>query len=170
MSIRSNLLWFALVAFAALLQTTWPDILKVQEVLPDITLLLVVYFALTAGAERAMYTGLLGGVYQDVASNSVLGHHVLCHVVVGYAVARISMRLITDHPALKAGLVFLAALADGILFTTVLFVQEPGVGFLYTVVASVVPGAFYTTVLTPFAFAGLSLMFEGRKKLQRGLT
>lgn len=170
MSIRGNLIWFVLVAFAALLQTTWPDALKVQEVLPDITLLLVVYFALNAGEERAMYTGLLGGIYQDVASNSVLGHHVLCHVIVGYVVGRISMRLITDHPAIKAGLVFAAALADGILFSTVLFVQEPSVGFLYTVVASVVPGAFYTAVLTPFVFAGLSLIFEDRRRVQRGVT
>ena len=41
-TLRKNLLWLAMVVLAALLQSTWPDFLKVEGVLPDLTLVLVV--------------------------------------------------------------------------------------------------------------------------------
>lgn len=165
-----TLFWMALAVGAALLQSSWPDALKVQGVVPDLVLLLVVYFAMSHGAERAMYAGAIGGLYQDVATTSILGHHVLCHVVAAYVTARVASRLLTDHPAIKAVLVLLAALGDGVLFTMVTYVREPNIGFLYTVVAVVVPTAFYTAVLTPLAFAVLGLVFERRERLQGGVV
>lgn len=154
--------WLLAVLLASLLQTTWPEALKLQEVLPDFILLMTVFFALNYGEELAMYTGVIGGIYQDTASNKVLGHHVLCLVIVGYAVGRLSNRLITDHPAIKAGIVLLAALAHGLLFTFVAFIQDPSIGAMYTVATSVVPGAFYTAVLTPAVFMVLGWFFRPR--------
>ena len=153
----------------ALIQTTWPDFLKFQEVLPDLSLLLVVYFAIMDGEERAMLTGLIGGVYQDVASDTVLGQHILCLVVIGYAVGRLSTRLITEHPAVKAGLVLLAGLLSGSLFTAIAFVQDPAHGFFMPAVNSVVPGAFYTAIFTPIIFFVLSRIFYHRESLSGGI-
>jgi len=165
-----NLIWIITVAVTALIQTTWPDALKIQGVLPDLTLLLVVYFAISEGEERAMFTGLLGGIYQDVASNAVLGHHVLCHVIVGFIVGRVSTRLVTEHPAVKAGLTFLAGVVHGILYTGIGYVQEPDFLPAYTIVTAVVPGAFYTALLTPIAFAMLGWIFHRRQAVQGGLA
>jgi rod shape-determining protein MreD len=120
--------------------------------LPDLCLILVVYFAIADGEERAMFTGVVGGIYQDVASNTVLGHHVLCLVCVGYAVGRIATRLVTEHPAVKAGLVFVAGLTHGALFQSVLYIQNPDNGFIYPLATLTAPAAFYTALLTPFVF------------------
>ena len=152
--------WLIAVMVGSLLQTTWPEWLKLQEVLPDFILLLTVYFALAYGEELAMYTGLIGGLYQDNASNSVLGHYVLCLVIVGYVVGRMSNRLITDHPAIKAGIVFIAALVHGAIFTLIAFVQDPSIGAMYTMANNVIPSAFYTAVLTPPVFMVLGWFFR----------
>jgi len=152
--------WLIAVILLSLLQTNWPEWAKLQEVLPDFILLLTVYFALTDGEEIAMYTGVIGGLYQDAASNTVLGHHVLCLVIVGYVVGRMSNRLITDHPAIKAGIVFVAALVHGVLFTFVDFVQNPAIGAMYTMATRVVPAAFYTAVITPLVFMVLGWFFR----------
>lgn len=159
-----NAVWFVIIMAAALLQTTWPDILKVQGVLPDLSLLLVVYFAITESEERAMFTGLIGGIYQDVASNVVLGHHVFCLVIVGYLAGRISTRLVTEHPAVKAGLVFCAGLLNGAFYVFIQFVQQPAAGAIYPFLNSVIPGAFYTALLTPVFFPLLAWIFH-RKRL-----
>ncbi len=166
---RKNALWFVTVVTAALLQTTWPESLKLQEVLPDLTLLLVVYFAIADGEERAMATGLLGGIYQDVASNAVLGHHVLCLVIVGYLIGRVSTRLITEHPAVKAGLAFLAGIVNGLLYAAVHFVQDPDHSFLRPVMTSAIPSAFYTALVSPVVFLVLMWMFHRREAAQGGL-
>lgn len=147
-----NIVWFIIVVTAALLQATWPDRLKLQQVLPDLCLILVVYFAIADGEERGMFTGVVGGVYQDVASNAVLGHHVLCLVCVGYAVGRIATRLVTENPAVKVGLVFVAGLMHGILFQSILYIQNPDYGFVYPVATLAAPAAFYTALVTPLVF------------------
>jgi rod shape-determining protein MreD len=149
---RKNLLWAAVVMLAALVQTTWPEALRVAGVLPDLTLILVVYFGIAEGEERAMFTGALGGVFQDIASNGVLGHHVFCNVLAGYLVGRMSTRLVTEHPAVKAGAVFVAALAHGLLYTLIQYIQMPSMSALQMIAAKVVPGAFYTGLATPVVF------------------
>ena len=40
MKLRKNLFWLAIVIITALIQSTWPDMLKIQGVTPDLTLLL----------------------------------------------------------------------------------------------------------------------------------
>ncbi len=158
-----NMVWFVVTMAAALLQTTWPDMLKVQGVIPDLVLLLVVYFAIAEGEERAMFTALIGGVYQDVASNAVLGHHVICLVITGYLAGRISTRLVTEHPAVKAGLVLCAGVLHGILYVFIQFVQQPASGAVYPIINSVIPGAFYSALVTPLFFPLLAWIFHRRR-------
>jgi rod shape-determining protein MreD len=149
---RRNLAWAAVIITAALLQTTWLDEISVSGARPDLMAIIVVYFALASGSERAMATGVLGGLFQDMASNYVLGHHVLSLVTVGYVVGRVSRRLVTDHPGVKAALVFCASLVNGVLVTLVLFVQNPDTAAVSTVVSRTVPTAFYTALVTPLVF------------------
>jgi len=155
-----NVWWFLVVVFLALIQTTWPDALKLQNVVPNLTLIVVVYFAVADGQERAMYTGALGGIYQDVASNDVLGHHILCLAIVGYAVGRFATRLVTEHPAVRVGLVFCAGMIEGILYTTILYIQNPDIGFIYMIATAVTPSAFYTALIAPFVFLALQRIFQ----------
>ena len=161
-----NAIWTVVVVVAALVQSTWPDFLKVQGVVPELVLMLVVYFAIAAGEERAMFTGALGGLYQDVASKAVLGHNVFCLVLTGYAVGRLSTRLVTDHPAVKAGLVFLAGVAQGALHTIITDIQEPSTLVLATIISSVIPASFYTALITPFVFVLMDRLFSGKSQPQ----
>ncbi len=159
---RKNILWALVVVASALIQTTWLDVIRLQGVLPDLTLLLVLYFAMFHGEERAMFTGLLAGLYQDVAGNSLLGHHIVCHVLVGFWVARLAHRLITEHPAVKVGVVLCAGVVHGTLYTCIQYVLTPDMSALHAIFATVLPGAFYTALVTPVVFLVLarSLRFD----------
>ncbi|GMV99051.1 MAG: hypothetical protein AMXMBFR84_01900 [Candidatus Hydrogenedentota bacterium] len=167
-TMRNNVLWFFAVVITALVQTTWLEAIRYQDVLPDLTVLLVIYFAMSQGIERAMLTGALGGLFQDVASNSVIGHHVLCLVIIGYVAGRIATRLMTEHPAVKVGLVFLAGVLNGLLYILIAYVQDPGRAALYNIIARVVPSSFYTALCTPILFFLLDRSFRSRFTLRRG--
>lgn len=164
---RRNIGWVAVIIVAALLESTWLKGISIQDVLPDLTLLVVVYFALPAGEERAMFTGLIAGLLKDVTENARLGHNVLALVIVGYAVGRLSHRLVTDHPAVKAGLVFVASLLNGALYVTVQYVQEPSISATYVILTGKVPTAFYTAIVTPVVFFLLDLWFRRDTSLER---
>ena len=167
---RRNVWWAVIVVTAALIQTTWLDAIRFQGVLPDLTLLLVVYFAVAEGEERAMLTGVLGGLYQDVAGDTVLGHHVLCLVVAGYVVGRVARRLVMEHPMVKVGLVMGAGLLNGVLFTAVEYVQTPAKSALHALMTTVVPGAFYTALVTPLVFFVLARLFRRNEDTLQGGT
>lgn len=162
MNVRRNLYWAIAVMVAALVETTWLKAISVMDVTPNLTLLLVIYFAMADGEERAMFTGAMGGLFQDVARSTVLGHHVLCLVLVGYASGRIATRLVTEHPAVKAGLVFCASIVYGLLAILVQYVQTPDLAAMHNIVARVVPGAFYTALFTPVLFFLLDRSFRHR--------
>ena len=106
-------------------------------------------------------------IYQDVASKAVLGRNVLCLVIAGYAAGRLSTRLVTAHPAVKAGLVFLAGLAQGFLFTCIRYVQYPDTPVIESLLTVVVPASFYTALITPFVFFALDRAF-GNRAAQQG--
>jgi len=167
-TIRRNLFWAVAVTAAALVETTWLKSISVMDVTPNLTLLMVIYFAIAEGEERAMFTGVLGGVFQDVARATVLGHHVLCLVIVGYASGRIATRLVTEHPAVKAGLVFCASVIAGLLQILIQYVQDPDLAAMHNIIVRVVPGAFYTALFTPVLFFLLDRSFRHRNLAMNG--
>ena len=156
----SAVIWIAVVVLSALLQATWLEAITVRGVLPDLILLLTIFAAIYYTETQAMLVGALGGMLHDVARNTTLGHHVLCLVLVGYATGRIATRLVTHHPAVQAGLVFLASLAYGLLYQIIGYMQDPHGGVMQHVVTNVVPAAFYTAVITPIAFFLLTRVFR----------
>jgi len=165
-----HIAWLISVVFFALVQTNWPDTLKAQSVVPDLVLIMVVYYAIAEGEERAMFTGLIGGLYQDVAMHTVLGHHVLCHVLVGYIAGRVATRLVTEHAAVKAGLVLLASLGQGLLFVFIQYVQQPQRGMMYPLLSAAVPCAFYTAVFAPLLFLALDAVMGRRETAGRSMA
>lgn len=149
---RQLSVWAIVVIGLALLEATWLPVISIQRVVPNLMLVLVVYFAITEGTERGMYTGLIGGIFQDVSSNTGIGHHVLCLVIVGFVVGRMASRLITDNPYVKTVTVFVASIAHGILYLLIEYVQKVDAAAIYTMSFSLMPEAFYTAVVTPIIF------------------
>lgn len=164
---RANIYWALLVVTASLIEVTWLGAIRIGDVLPDLVLLLVVYFAMTSGAERAMFTGVLGGIFQDVAAGSGLGHHVLALVVAGYIVGALADRLILESPAVKATMVLCACAVHGLLYVAVDFIQNPEMSAVDAILVSMIPRAFYTMLVTPLVFIPLARLMAPRLPIQR---
>jgi len=164
---RTNLVWALAVVLTALLEAKWPYLLRVQSVVPQLVLVLVVYFAITEGEERAMFTGLLGGLFKDVATDAAVGHSVLCLVIVGYFMGTAAKRLITDNPAVKAGAVFCASVTYGLLYIAVDYLQRTEGGGASMLFTALLPQAFYTALATPLLF--LIMAFSPMPQQRRAL-
>ncbi len=164
---RDVFYWFALIVLAALVQATWLEAMTIRGVMPSLIITLFIYAALTYGEEGGMYAGAFGGILEDVSSNAALGHHVLCHVIVAYVAGRVASRLITEHPAVKAALVLLAALSDGLLFLLVSYIRDPRTSFFDHFASNVVPAAFYTALITPLVFVILDRLLQPRLRAQK---
>jgi rod shape-determining protein MreD len=107
-------------------------------------------------------------MYQDVAGDTMLGHHILCNVLAGYIVGRIARRLVLEHPIVKVGLVMSASLLQGMLFIGIQYVQTPGISAVKEVLTVAVPTAFYSGLITPFIFFLLRRSFHSRAVVSGG--
>ncbi len=165
--IRGNLYWALLVSVSALVEVTWLRSVRIGDVVPDLVLLLVVYFAMTSGPERAMFTGLLGGIFQDVAADTGLGHHVFALVLAGYVGGMLANRLIMESPAVKAGMVLCACLVNGLAYVAIDFIQNPEMNVVDAILVSMIPRTFYTMLVTPLVFIPLDRLLAGRLPTQR---
>ncbi len=148
----SNFVWLFIIIVAVLFEATWLQALSIQQVIPDIVLMLTVYFSITEGAERGMYTGFVGGIFQDVAANTGVGHHALCLVLIAYVIGRMATRLITNNPYVKTMTVLLASIVQGILYLMIEYVQKVDLESMYTMSYAIMPRAFYTACVTPIIF------------------
>jgi rod shape-determining protein MreD len=157
---RLNGIWIIVIIATALIQATWLDTIRFGGVVPDLILLLVVYVAIAFGEERAMWTGVMGGLFQDVARSTSIGQNVLCHVIVAYAAGRIANRLVTESPAVKTGLVFCAAIAHGLMQSALVYIAQPHLANLGDIVARIVPSGFYTALVTPVVFYVFDRIFR----------
>jgi rod shape-determining protein MreD len=167
---RRNGIWIIVIIATALIQATWLDTIRFAGVVPDLILLLVVYFAIAFGEERAMWTGVMGGLFQDVARSTSIGQNVLCHVIVAYAAGRIANRLVTESPAVKTGLVFCAALVHGLMQSALVYIAQPHLANVSDIVARIVPSGFYTALVTPLVFYVLDRIFRSELEPLRSRT
>jgi hypothetical protein len=78
--------------------------------------------------------------------------------------------LVTDHPAVKAGLVFSAAIVHGMLYTVIWYIEKPDVGAVRMLLNVVVPEALYTAIVTPVVFSLMSVFFSRRLTHPGGAT
>lgn len=147
-----HMLWLCIIIITALLEATWLQSLSIQKVVPDIILVLVVYFSISEGTERGMYTGFIGGLFQDVAADTGIGHHVLCLVLIAYVVGRMAARLITDNPYVKTMTVLLATIVHGVLYLMIEYIQKVDLEAMYMMSYAIMPRAFYTACVTPIVF------------------
>lgn len=159
-----HIIWILITLLLVIFQIAWPESLKIQEVAPNLSLIGIIYLSLVYGEERAMVASILAGVYLDVASNATLGFHILCFVVPAFIFGKLSARLISLHPAIKATLIFLASIVYGITFNIVSYLQNPYANFIYTLIVDTIPQSFYTAILTPIIFwiVGNLLNFSDR--------
>ena len=148
----TNFVWLVLIIITALLEATWLQKISIQQVVPNLVLVLVVYFSITEGAERGMYTGFIGGIFQDVAANTGVGHHVICLVIIGYIVGRMAARLTTDNPYVKTMTVLFATIVHEILYVVIEYIQKVDIEAMYTMSYGIMPSAFYTACVTPIIF------------------
>ncbi len=147
-----HILWILVVFVLTILQISWPEILKIEGIAPNLALIVIIYIAFYYGEERAMIGSVFAGTYLDVASNSTLGFHILCLVVPAFILGKVSARLISLHPAIKASLVFFATIIYGIIFNFISYLQNPYGNYFYMLIVDTVPQAFYTAILTPIIF------------------
>lgn len=138
--IRRWLLSFAIVSALVLVQSTWLDFIAVKGIVPDVSLLVVVFIAFKSPGAQGQAVGLASGFLQDSVSAAPLGLNAF----------------------IKTGVALLANLLSGKFYIDRLLMPAL-FGLLATVAKAVyleVLGVFFRGAILSYDFFGSALWIE----------
>jgi rod shape-determining protein MreD len=155
------------VALAAVVQLSLPTVWK-PSAYADLTLVVVVYFALQRDAVQAVVLGTVAGLATDALSRGLLGARGFSMTLTAYLLAALVTRVMIDNPLLR-----IPVIAGAAAFNTVVYLllhqffgqplNPPG-----PIAETMAYGVIWTTVVgTAIAFV-LDLLFsESTSRRQR---
>ena len=144
------------------LQSTVIPRMAIGGIQPDLFLVLVFGLSLSTGVEVATAAGFLIGLYQDALSGAPLGLNAFTLSLIGFLVSRLSRLLKTAQTPMRLGLLFLAGVISGLTTLLVLRFFQVSRPLTSTILWTVLPGAFYTSLL------GAALLAIPKLKAIRG--
>jgi rod shape-determining protein MreD len=157
------LLFFLIGLLLVLLQTTFLHLLPLGPVVPDLILVLCVYWGLYHPTVGAVLGSFALGYSVDVVSSPILGVNAFAMSLVFLAVYLSSRNIWIQNPIVTAVVVFLASLVKGVALILVWFVFLNVEGLWFGALRYIVLEAVVAAVLAPAVFAILrrgQLYFE----------
>ncbi|BDQ02199.1 rod shape-determining protein MreD [Ignavibacterium sp.] len=103
-----------------IIQTTVVPLVSIGEVVPDLILILLVYYSITEGQIYGTVLGFIYGLFFDLVTGSLLGSTMIAKTVAGFVAGYFSSENKVDIYLMffNFGLiVFLAALVDQIIYS-----------------------------------------------------
>jgi rod shape-determining protein MreD len=152
---RLSLLFFITGLLLVLLQTTFLHLLPLGPVVPDLILVLCVYWGLYHPTVGAVLGSFALGYSVDVVSSPILGLNAFAMSLVFLAVYLSSRNIWIQNPMVSALVVFLASLVKGVALVLVWFVFLDTEGLWWGGLRYMLLEASVGAVLAPFLFAFL---------------
>ena len=156
-------------------QATWMHHFSILGVIPNLVAVWVVYVGFMNGKDKALITGLLIGLIQDILFGRLIGLFGLVYMLIGTMSGILAVDV--DHSRLLfPSLIALAAtLILGILQLLIFQVIPGQLGFLSGLRWYVLPELLYTAVLSVPIYAiyyGFHILFGRlrRRKVQRRIV
>ena len=146
----------ALTAVFVLLQTTVMHRLAFQGVIPDLSLIAIVFIANKNGTIAGQSVGFAAGMVEDFLSLSPLGFHALMKTLIGFFVGMTFGVVFMDSLFIPMVMVGAAALAKNILSAFLMTLADDSVSAGFFSLTTLLEIA-YTMILSPFVFAFLGL-------------
>lgn len=152
---RLSMLFFLTGLLLVLLQTTFLHLLPLGPVVPDLILVLCVYWGLYHPTVGAVLGSFALGYSVDVVSSPILGLNAFAMSLVFLAVYLSSRNIWIHNPMISAVVVFLASLVKGIALILVWFVFLDVDGLWFVALRYILLEALVAAALAPLLFAFL---------------
>jgi len=159
---QMTLIWYAITGLILLLVQMVLGYVAVENVTPDLILILVVYVAVREGQFTGLLAGFVLGMLFDILSSGILGTNALAKMIGGFTAGYF---FVEGKPIQEAignfrflAIVALSALIHNLIFYF-FFTQPSDLTFVSFFLRSGIAGALYTTVV-----AALLMLAAARKR------
>jgi rod shape-determining protein MreD len=161
---RLTLVFFVVGIFLLLLQTAFLRLLPLGPIVPDLILVLCVYWVLYHPGVGAVLGSFTLGYFVDVVSSPILGLNAFAMSLVSLTVYLSSRSIWLHHPIVSSIVVLLASLVKGAALVVVWVVFLTVESFWLGAAKYIIMEALLAAILAPFVFA---LLRRGQGYLEK---
>ena len=149
------LVWLFLALFSIIFQTSVFDKLEILGAKPDLLLILVVYANLDKKIYKGLAVALIGGIFADGFSGTILGIQLICKQIDALITQFLSRRLFVNEKFVKILIIAIVSVADKVVLcstcillnqnmnTFLYLVKNTAIIILYNVIASLILFRFF---------------------------
>lgn len=152
----------AILLLNTILQSTLLPFVQVVGTQPDTLMILITCFALLAGSNAGMFTGLFGGLLQDILYGNSIGMTALQYMIIGYLIGLLYERIYVDKIFVPLFVVFCGSFLRGLMVMLYLYFSRADIPFDYGFALVILPEALYTAVFMPLIYYLMSLLYKQR--------
>ncbi|MEN1762064.1 rod shape-determining protein MreD [Anoxynatronum sibiricum] len=140
--------------------------LSIKGVVPNLTLILVISYALYEEEGNAGLIGLLAGLTKDIVVGRIIGVSAISFMLTGYFVAHYNRKIFAEHVTTPLILVMLATLFHESIYLLFVFLLGYQVDLLYAIHQVWMIQFLYQLIMTVpvYAFVRKLLQCHGMKK------
>jgi rod shape-determining protein MreD len=159
-----------ILLFAAVVQSTLVEDIRILGGRPDLVLLLAVTWGIIRGAQDGAIWGFIGGIFCDLLSASPFGMWTLTMTLVGFLVGQ-SWVYALGPTLMRLALMSAAGTLIGhtLLLVIMVLIGYP-VNFWYSIQTVAGPAALLNVLLSPFAFTFLVWFHKRSQEPMGGST
>lgn len=139
-------------------QTNLLGFVSIAGALPDVALILLVYYAHHNGSFPGEIVGFLAGMAFDALSAAPLGFHAVIYTAIGYLVGISRQRVVMDPIFVPVLFVAVATLFKAFMGFLLLAIFPVEAGFAGVISPRIAIEIGYSAILTPLLFALLGLI------------
>ncbi len=155
-------LWYAIAGLILLLMQLNLGYIAVENVTPDLLVVLTVFIAIREGQFTGMLAGFLLGLIFDLISSDIIGTNALSKMLAGFIAGYFFNEQLSVQDSIGnfrfLGIVAIAALAHNIVYFF-FYVQPTDLSFVSFFLRSGIAASLYTTVI-----AALVMLVGARKQ------
>ena len=161
----STIVIFIIGLLTLLLEATWLHQVAIFEIMPNMSLILVVFWGILQGCSRGRKFGLWIGLLQDILFCDVIGFYGLIYYLFGHISGYFHQDFSKGHYILPLAVVSGADLLYGLLHYIVYFFFSGNLDIAFYLKQKIVPEVCYTTLISLPIYFLLYLLSQGLGKI-----
>ncbi len=127
---------------AIFLQSTFFSTYSINDALPDLVLIFVVFFAFLNGEKKGAGYGFLCGLFEDLYLGRFIGVSAISKAVTGYIIGRLQVRFFNENLLVGLMVVFIGTVLNSFF----MFILGWSAFSVFNLDASIISGAIYQSL------------------------
>lgn len=147
-----------------MLQSTYWQYIRIRGVTPNLSIIIIVSFALLRGSMEGAMIGFFVGLLYDIFYGGVIGFHAMLGMYVGYLCGKPNQNFFRENYLLPFLLVIFSTFAYEIIVYVTNFLIRGKIDFAYFFNRVILPEVVYTAIPTMLVY---KLIYIINEKIER---